>query len=174
MIKEQFERLLEPERLVSEHTIFLAVFIRDHFFMLQSMLYFPESERETGKLKKVQYIVKHFIEQFWFYYMSKREVIIDESLMSFEDWARAIQYKPNKHHPHFGFKLFGLCENDIGYTVNFLIYEGKSNSQWVWSITWCVYQTYGTVARYEISFVYGQLIYCSATCWSIIIQRHKP
>ena len=96
--------------------------------MLQSMLYFPESERETGKLKKVQYIVKHFIEQFWFYYMSKREVIIDESLMGFEEWAPAIQYKPNKHHPHFGFKLFCLCESDIGYTVNFLIYEGKSNT----------------------------------------------
>ena len=32
--------------------------------MLQSMLLFPESDGETGKLKKVQYIVKHFSEQF--------------------------------------------------------------------------------------------------------------
>ena len=87
--------------------------------------------------------------------MSKREVIIDESLMGFEEWAPAIQYKPNKHHPNFGFKLFGLCENDIGYTVNFLIYEGKSNSQWVWSITWCVYQTLGLLLDMKFHLYMG-------------------
>ena len=41
-----------------------AVFTRDHFFMVQSMLHFRESFGETGKLKEVQYIVKHFGEQF--------------------------------------------------------------------------------------------------------------
>ena len=41
-----------------------AIFTRDRFFMLQSMLHFQESDGETGKLKKVQYIVKHFSEQF--------------------------------------------------------------------------------------------------------------
>ena len=37
------------------------------------VLHFPESNGETGKLKKVQYIVKHFSEQFRCYYMPKRD-----------------------------------------------------------------------------------------------------
>ena len=93
------------------------------------MLHFPESDDETGKLKKGQYIVKHFGEQFRFYYMPKKEVSIDESLIGFDGQAPAIQYMPNKHHHCFGFRFFCLCESDIGYTVNFSIYEGKSNSQ---------------------------------------------
>ena len=35
---------------------------------------------------------------------------------------------PNKHHHCFGFKLFCLCEGEIGYTYNFFNYEGKQNS----------------------------------------------
>ena len=49
--------------------------------MLQSMLHFPESDGETGKLKKVQYIVKHSSGKFLFYYMPKRKVSIDECLI---------------------------------------------------------------------------------------------
>ena len=45
------------------------------------MLHFPESDGETGKLKKVQYIVKHFSGKFLIYYMPKREVSIDECLI---------------------------------------------------------------------------------------------
>ena len=66
--------------------------------MLLSMLHFPESDGETGELKKVQYIVKHFSEQFRCYYMPKREVSIDESLIGFEGRAPAVQYMPDKHH----------------------------------------------------------------------------
>ena len=66
----------------SQSTPFLtAIFTRDRFFMLQSMLHFPESDGETGKLKKVQYIVKHFSGKFLIYYMPKREVSIDECLI---------------------------------------------------------------------------------------------
>ena len=39
----------------SQNTPFFpAIFTRDRFFMLQPMLHFPESDDETGKLKKVQ------------------------------------------------------------------------------------------------------------------------
>ena len=60
--------------------------------------------------------------------MPKKEVSTDESLICFEGRAPAIQCIPNKHHHRFGFKLFSLCESDTGYTVNFSIYEGKSNT----------------------------------------------
>ena len=107
---------------------FPAIFTRDRFFILQSILDFPESHGETGKPKKVLHIVKHFSEQFQFYYMPKSKVSIDESLRVFEGPAPAIQYMSNKHHHHFGFKLFSSCESDTGYTVNFSIYERKSNT----------------------------------------------
>ena len=42
--------------------------------------------------------------------MTKTEVSIDESLIGFEGQGPAIQYMPNKHHYHFGFNLFWLCE----------------------------------------------------------------
>ena len=60
--------------------------------------------------------------------MPKSKVSIDESLGVFEGPAPAIQYMSNKHHHHFGFKLFSSCESDTGYTVNFSIYERKSNT----------------------------------------------
>ena len=60
--------------------------------------------------------------------MPKREVRVNESLIDFEGEAPAIQYMPNKHHHRFGFKLFCLCESSTGYTVNFSIYERKSNT----------------------------------------------
>ena len=60
--------------------------------------------------------------------MPKSKVSIDESLRVFEGPAPAIQYMSNKHHHHFGFKLFSSCESDTGYTVNFSIYERKSNT----------------------------------------------
>ena len=74
------------------------------------MLNFPESDGEISKLKKVHYIAKHFSEQLWFYYMRKTEISIDESLIGFEGQGPAIQYMLNKHHYHFGFNLFWLCE----------------------------------------------------------------
>ena len=50
--------------------------------------------------------MKHFSEQFQFYYVPRREVSIEESLIGFEGRALAIQYMPNKHHYRFGFKRF--------------------------------------------------------------------
>ena len=38
-------------------TAFGAVFTRDRFLMLHSMLHFPEKEEDTGKLKKVQNLI---------------------------------------------------------------------------------------------------------------------
>ena len=83
------------------------------------MLHFRERERdgETDKLRKVQYIMKHFSEQFRFHYMPKKEVSIDESLLDLEGHAPAIHYMPDKHQHCFGFKLFCLCESDTGYTL---------------------------------------------------------
>ena len=54
------------------------------------------------------------------------------------------------------------------------LWREKEHSRWVWNIPWCVYPTYGTFARYRISFVYRQLGYCSATWWSIVSRRHQP
>ena len=107
---------------------FGAVFTRDRFLMLHSMLHFPENEGDTGKLKKVQNLVQHFSEQFRNYYVPKKNVSIDESLIGYEGRGPAIQYMPNKHHHRFGFKLFCLCESESGYTYNFSIYEGKQSS----------------------------------------------
>ena len=47
------------------------------------------------------------------------------SLTGYEGHAPPIQYLPNKHHHHFGFKLFCLCKSENGYIIDFTIYEGK-------------------------------------------------
>ena len=51
---------------------FGAVFTRDRFLMLHSMLHFPEKEGDTGKLKKQQNLVQHFSEQFRNYCVQKK------------------------------------------------------------------------------------------------------
>ena len=44
--------------------VFGAVFTRDRFLMLHSMLHSPEKEGDTGKLRKVQNLVQDFSKQF--------------------------------------------------------------------------------------------------------------
>ena len=77
--------------------------------------------------------------------MPKREVRVDESLIDFEGEAPAIQYMPNKHHHRFGFKLFCLCESSTGYTVNFSIYERKSNTASEYGISHVCIQLMGAL-----------------------------
>ena len=86
--------------------IFSLIFTRDRFFLLQSMLLFPECDGETVELKIVEYIVIHLSEQFRFYYMPKKGVSTDKSLIGLEGQASAFQCRPNKHHNRFGFKPF--------------------------------------------------------------------
>ena len=61
------------------------------------MLHFPEVEGNTSKMRKVQYIVKHFSEQVRFNYVLKKELYFDECLIDLEGQASAIQYRSNKH-----------------------------------------------------------------------------
>ena len=55
-------------------TAFGAVFTRDRFLMLHSMLHFPE-KGDIGKLKKVQNLIQHFSEQFRNYYVPKKMLV---------------------------------------------------------------------------------------------------
>ena len=91
--------------------------------MLDLMFHFHEKEGDTVKLKKMQNLVQHFSEQFRNYYVARKNVSIDESLIGYERRRPAIHYMPNKQHHHFG-----LGENESGYTCNFFIYEGSQNS----------------------------------------------
>ena len=122
---------------------FGAIFTRDTFLMLHSMLPFPENEGDTGKLKKVQNLVQHFSEQFGNYYVPKKNVSIDESLIGYEGGGPAIQYMPNKHHHCFGFKLFCLYESESGYTYNFSIYQGKQSSSHSCQVSWINREAHG-------------------------------
>ena len=85
---------------------FPLVFTRDSFFMLQSVLHFPQLPGNNSKLRKVQGIVQHFRQQFQTYYIPKQHVSIDEGLIGYEGRAPAMQYLPNKYHHCFGFKIF--------------------------------------------------------------------
>ena len=57
---------------------FGAVFTRDRFLMLHSMLHFPVKQGDTGKLKNVQNLIQHFSEQFRNYYVSKKIVEVQQ------------------------------------------------------------------------------------------------
>ena len=66
--------------MVSEYTIFNCNIYKRPLLYASVYVTFSRND-ETGKLKKVQYIVKHFSGQFLFYCMPKREVSIDECLI---------------------------------------------------------------------------------------------
>ena len=106
-------------------TAFGAVFTRDRFLMLHSMLHFSEKEGDTGKLKKVQNLVQHFSEQLRNYYVPKTNVIIDESLIGYEGRGPAIQYMSNKHHHSFSLKLFCLYESESRVHTIFLFMKAS-------------------------------------------------
>ena len=101
--------------------------------------------------------------------MPKREVSIDECLIG------CVRIETQQ---------FNICPINIirilvsrWYRLHskfFNLWREKWHNQWVWNIPWSVYPTYGTFARYGVSFVYRQLVYCSSTCWIIIIRRQHP
>ena len=58
--------------------------------MLRLMSHFLEKKGDTVKVKKVQNLVQHFSEQFKNYYVPKKNVSIDESLICYEGRGLAI------------------------------------------------------------------------------------
>ena len=59
------------------------------------------------------------------FYVPKRELSIDESLVAMKNHTAYIQYLPNKRHKRFGIKKFELCEGSTGYVLHVLHYAGK-------------------------------------------------
>ena len=103
----------------SQSTPFLpAVFTRNCFLKLLSMLIFPEVGGNTGRVRKIQYIVKHFSEQVRFNYIPVKELYVNECLICFKSQTPAIQYRSNKHHC-FWSKFSCLFESDAGCTIFF-------------------------------------------------------
>ena len=85
---------------------FRKVFSYNRFNMLQTTFHFPEGDDQNAKMKKVEYIVKHFASRFQRFYYMKQNVSIDESLIGFQGRAPGIQYLPDKHHHRFGFNIY--------------------------------------------------------------------
>ena len=84
---------------------FGVLFTRDRFLMLHLRHWKFEKDAEFNiSVNSLEIII-----------CPKKGVSIDESLIGYEGRGQ-IQYMPNKHHHHFRFKLFCLCENESGYT----------------------------------------------------------
>ena len=62
------------------------------------------------------------------YYIPRKEVSVDESLIGTKNKTDLIQYLPNKHHHKWGIKLWVLCEASTAYVVSFFVYRGKRDS----------------------------------------------
>ena len=73
-------------------------------------------------------IVQVANETFKHYYVPRKQLSIDESLIGTKNKTQLMQYLPNKHHHKWGIKLWMLCEAATAYVHSFYVYRGKRDN----------------------------------------------
>lgn len=73
-------------------------------------------------------IVQVANETFKQYYVPRKELSVDESLIGTKNKTQLMQYLPNKHHHKWGIKLWMLCEAATAYVYAFYVYRGKRDN----------------------------------------------
>ncbi|XP_069815791.1 piggyBac transposable element-derived protein 4-like [Dendropsophus ebraccatus] len=106
---------------------------RPRFEALQKFLHFsdnsqcpPQEDPRFDRLNKIRPVINILARNFSSLYTPKKEISVDESLVSFKGRVKFRQYLPNKR-AQYGLKLYKLCESDTAYMYAFRVYEGKDS-----------------------------------------------
>jgi hypothetical protein len=78
----------------------------------------------TNPLYRLQNVIDIISKRFESYYIPKKEVSIDESIVKFKGRLKMSHYCPNKKNKR-GFKIYKLCESHTSYCSKFLIVTKK-------------------------------------------------
>lgn len=106
------------------------LFSRTRFIDIYSNLCLrdPQTSSDTDKMAKITPFVESIIFGSQFYYLPKRELSIDESIIPFSGRHSLVQFVPSKP-VKYGFKAFLLCEAESGYVLNWKMYTGDPRDE---------------------------------------------
>ena len=104
---------------------------RDRFLLILKFLHLnnnrniiPRGQQGHDKIFKIRPFVDRLIDTFQKLYQLKRELSLDEYMISYMGFLSFLQYLPKKPHK-WGMKAWVLAESKTGYTFNWSIYTGK-------------------------------------------------
>ncbi|KAF2886285.1 hypothetical protein ILUMI_19888 [Ignelater luminosus] len=83
-----------------------------------------KGEPEFDKLYKIRPMIQYLTNSFLQAYTPGRNIAIDESMVAFKGRTHLKQYMPQKPIKR-EFKIWALACSEIGYLLNFSVYEGK-------------------------------------------------
>ena len=110
---------------------FSRIMSRDRFLLILKFLHLknnrniiPQGQQGHDKIFKIRPFVNRLIDTFQKSYQLKRELSLDESMISYKGSLSFLQYLPKKTHK-WGMKAWVLTESKTGYTFNWSMYIGK-------------------------------------------------
>ncbi|XP_068115852.1 piggyBac transposable element-derived protein 4-like [Hyperolius riggenbachi] len=113
--------------------VYAATMKRERYEMLIKCLHFNDNTQHLSRddpahdrLFKLRPLLSHLSDKFKEVYMPGKNIVVDESLMSFHGRLGFRQYIPSKR-ARYGIKFYKLCESGTGYTFDLRVYEGKDS-----------------------------------------------
>ena len=121
------QELAIPVLHVFENYVSRQIFTHPEVLHLNNnIIIIPRGEPGHDKIFKIQPLVDKLIRAFQTSYSLKREISIDESMISYKGRLSFLQYLPKKPHK-WGMKAWVLAGAKTGYTFNWSLYTGKED-----------------------------------------------
>ena len=116
-------------------TNFSSIMSRDRFLLVLKFLHLADNTKMAAKgehgydpLYKLRHLLSTLVQSYKKSYTMKKEVSVDESIISYKGRLSFLQYMPKKPHK-WGMKAWVLAEAATGYTWNFHLYTGKEEKR---------------------------------------------
>nr|KAF6374916.1 hypothetical protein mPipKuh1_013401 [Pipistrellus kuhlii] len=119
-------------RRIIETPFFYETMSESRFALLCKFLHFADNlsfdpNTSNRKTYKINPIINNLSEKFRSFYVCKREICVDKSLLLWKGNLSWKQYISTKR-ARFGMKLFILSESQSGYIQNIILYTGKDTN----------------------------------------------
>ncbi|XP_068225149.1 piggyBac transposable element-derived protein 4-like [Palaemon carinicauda] len=105
---------------------FSNIMSRDRYEIFRSCLHFADNsvDGNDDRLYKIKPILDMVKDLYSKYYVSGRDLSVDESMVKFKGRLFFKQYMPKKP-TKWGIKVWSLCDSKTGYLLKFDVYTGK-------------------------------------------------
>lgn len=111
---------------------FREVFSRDKYQLIRSAIHFSDNDKKDGndRLSKIRPILDMVKDLYGKYYVSNKEISIDENMIKFKGRLFFKQYLPSEASTEWGIKVWSMTDAHTGYLLKFNVYRptGKDSA----------------------------------------------